>query len=400
MGSRTRANVVAWRAGIVAAMLATLACALMASTTLAATLAAGATATQAEREATLRGRSDAQLATLVARNEAEATRIGELLLSDDRRRDEILTERDVARGLLARFLADAYKQQSLGATMLGDLLASDSLHEAADRLRVAQVVGRHHDSLIRALDSAESTLQVSALERSQLIARLGAVQAALVDVRTEQSRRAVIRDEMLTEREAAQAVAADKKERAAAARVAATAPATGTLVASSPFVMSSGPPSAASIDTYLASKGSPMTGQGAAFMESGMRWRVDPRMLVAIAGAESNFGELICGPHNAWGWACPNDPADFGTWADGIDTVTRGLRNYYLDEGRTSVSLIQQKYCPVGAANDPTGLNSHWRDNVTRFLLEQGGNPAMVGPGPGIGSIVLPDFGGLGIAVD
>jgi len=179
-----------------------------------------------------------------------------------------------------------------------------------------------------------------------------------------------------------------------AAWVGTSAGAPGGLCASSPFIPAAGPPSAAGIDAYLASKGSPMTGHGAAFMASAMRWRVDPRLLVAISGAESSFGQVTCGPNNGWGWACPNDPADFATWAAGIDTVTEGLRNDYLDEGRTSVSLIQQKYCPVGAANDPTGLNSHWTDNVTKFLLEQGGNPAMVGPGPsGAGALQMPDFG-------
>jgi hypothetical protein len=125
---------------------------------------------------------------------------------------------------------------------------------------------------------------------------------------------------------------------------------------------------------------------------------VDPRLLVAIAGAESSFGQITCGPHNAWGWACPNDPAEFGTWAAGIDTVTEGLRRYYLDEGRTSVRLIHQKYAPNGAANDPTGLNSHWPRNVTKFLVELGGNPESVGAGPATGAALgLPDIGSLGI---
>jgi hypothetical protein len=142
-----------------------------------------------------------------------------------------------------------------------------------------------------------------------------------------------------------------------------------------------------------------MLGQGGAFVASGNRWRVDPRLVVAIAGAESNFGQVTCGPNNAWGWSCPNDPEDFATWAAGIDTVTRGLRTYYLDEGRTSVVLIQQKYAPSQAANDPTGLNDNWVGNVTKFLLEQGGNPMAIGPGPS-GGAGLPDLGGLGLLGD
>jgi hypothetical protein len=365
---------------------------LLACAQLAASLAGAAEATTPTREQVLRSRTDAQLAELATRWDAEATRIGELLLADDAHRDELRHDEDVAQGEIARFLADAYKGGETGG-LLAELLASGSLQEATDRVQIAEVITDHHRSLLRQLDRAETQLEVSELERTQLIAKLSAAQAILADVTTEQARRTAHRAEVAADREAARQAAAEKTAREQAASQAAVP---GGLVSSSPFVFGGGVASAAGIDAYLASKASPMTGQGAAFMASGQRWSVDPRLLVAIAGAESNFGQITCGPNNAWGWACPNDPADFATWAAGIDSVTSGLRQYYLDEGRTSVSLIQQKYCPVGAANDPTGLNNHWATNVTRFLVEQGGNPAMVGPGPSAGALQLPSFGSLG----
>lgn len=157
------------------------------------------------------------------------------------------------------------------------------------------------------------------------------------------------------------------------------------------------PPSAAAIDAYLASKGSPMAGQGAAFVASGGRWQLDPRLLVAIAGAESSFGQITCAPFNAWGWGCPNGPYRFTSWADGIDTVAKGLRTNYLAEGRTSVAAINLKYAPIGAANDPTGLNNHWTVNVSRFLVEQGGNPNDVDLDGVAGTIPLGPVGGAAI---
>ncbi|MCW2920670.1 MAG: conjugal transfer protein [Thermoleophilia bacterium] len=361
-----------------------------------------------QRDAELRAMSDAELNRQVTTIETEATAIGERMLRSDFRRDAIVRERDVARRMLGEFMAESYKQGSVGGDVITQVLSAGSLSEAADRARVADAVGSYHLSLVDSLDTAEVNLDVSAVERARLITKLSYIQSQLVDLRSEQQRRDAIRSAHAEAREQQQAEAEQRridKERAAAAATASlagslaasTGGAPGALVSSSPFVAASGPPTAAGIDAYLASKGSPMTGQGAAFMASAIRWRVDPRLLVAISGAESSFGQVTCGPNNAWGWACPNDPADFATWADGIDTVTEGLRGYYLDEGRTSVSLIQQKYCPVGAANDPTGLNSHWSQNVTKFLLEQGGNPAMVGPGPsGAGALQLPDFGLLG----
>jgi hypothetical protein len=33
------------------------------------------------------------------------------------------------------------------------------------------------------------------------------------------------------------------------------------------------------------------------------------------------------------------------------------------------ILFLQRRYCPIGAKNDPTGLNKNWERNVKRFLL-------------------------------
>lgn len=132
------------------------------------------------------------------------------------------------------------------------------------------------------------------------------------------------------------------------------------------------------IDAYLEGKKSPMAGSGAAFIAAGEKYGIDPRFVVAIACSESACGKVTCGgagSHNAWGWGCPNSPKRFDSWADGFETVSKGLKEGYIDEGRTSVKKIQEKYAPSNAANDPTGLNNHWVKNVTKFLTEMGGDP-------------------------
>jgi hypothetical protein len=40
-----------------------------------------------------------------------------------------------------------------------------------------------------------------------------------------------------------------------------------------------------------------------------------------------------------------------------------------------TLAQIQQKYCPIGVANDPTNLNSNWLKNVRIIYAEMGGNP-------------------------
>lgn len=142
------------------------------------------------------------------------------------------------------------------------------------------------------------------------------------------------------------------------------------------------------LDAYLASKASPLAGHGVDLMRSAVRYNIDPRLIVAISGAESTFGVITCAPYNAWGYGCPNGPVHFASWADAIDTVAHGLRANYLDDGLTSVAAIHLRYAPPAAANDPTGLNYAWPVNVSRFLVEQGGNPANVeGPGTGAAAV-------------
>jgi len=37
----------------------------------------------------------------------------------------------------------------------------------------------------------------------------------------------------------------------------------------------------------------------------------------------------------------------------------------------TFIPLLGNRYCPVGADNDPTGLNRHWVKNVTKFYNQE-----------------------------
>ncbi len=39
----------------------------------------------------------------------------------------------------------------------------------------------------------------------------------------------------------------------------------------------------------------------------------------------------------------------------------------YIGAGKKTIAQIQEVYAPVGAANDPKSLNSHWRMGVTKY---------------------------------
>jgi len=146
-------------------------------------------------------------------------------------------------------------------------------------------------------------------------------------------------------------------------------------VASAPAGTSS-PVTGAQLDAWMAKKnpGSPLVGLGDVFVREGEKNGIDPRALVSIARAESSLGSDpgARSRNNAFGWG-PHQT--FASWEDNIATVARGLKAGYLDEGRVTLAQIQAKYCPVGAANDPTNLNSNWLRNTTALYAELGGDP-------------------------
>jgi hypothetical protein len=136
-------------------------------------------------------------------------------------------------------------------------------------------------------------------------------------------------------------------------------------------------PDAPTIDAFLTAHGSPMAGNGAAFVAAGEQYGVDPAFLVAISGAETSFGQLLYSKngdectYNAFNWFFgPTWPrSDFSSWSEGISRVAQGLAGpMYYGAGLYSVDAIAPRYCPDGTAN--------WVSNVTAFLTALGGNPA------------------------
>lgn len=121
------------------------------------------------------------------------------------------------------------------------------------------------------------------------------------------------------------------------------------------------------IDSFLGTEHSPIAGDGSVFFSNGATQDVDPRLIVAIAGAESSFGTnwAACSPSgfNAWSWFwngnCANSP--FSSYAEGIAVVTRGIRRGYLNKGYTTIGRIESRYCASGCGG--------WTNNVTTFYV-------------------------------
>jgi hypothetical protein len=135
------------------------------------------------------------------------------------------------------------------------------------------------------------------------------------------------------------------------------------------------PGDATGIDAMLARAGSPLQGEGATFVREATAAGLDPRALVAIAAHETILETY--GPaqaiHNPFGLG-PNIP--FPTDADAIARAASTLASGYIGEGRTAIPEIGAKWAPVGASNDPGGLNDNWTAGVGAYYSALGGDPS------------------------
>lgn len=135
------------------------------------------------------------------------------------------------------------------------------------------------------------------------------------------------------------------------------------------------PKDAAGIDRVLAADGSPLAGEGATFVAAADAAGLDPRALVAIAAHETllaRYGpsQQIRNPFGLGpGWT-------FASWAGAITTAADVLHRGYLSEGLITIPLIAAKWAPVGAENDPGGLNVHWTTGVGTYYAALGGDPS------------------------
>ena len=117
-----------------------------------------------------------------------------------------------------------------------------------------------------------------------------------------------------------------------------------------------------------------------AFNEAGARYGVDPKALAAIAMHETGNGTspAFLKKNNAMGISNSEGPVAMGSVEQSIDKMASLLGNAeggpYRD--RDQISEIAGKYAPVGAENDPRGLNKFWTDGVASNYRALGGDPS------------------------
>jgi len=116
--------------------------------------------------------------------------------------------------------------------------------------------------------------------------------------------------------------------------------------------------------------GGKLSGTAKDFIAAGQKFDLNPLFLAAIAQHETGNGtsRAIQEKNNVAGMMGPNGLRTYGTMQESIEAMASNLRRNYLNQGLSSISQIGAKYAPVGASNDPTGLNNHWVTGVTKKL--------------------------------
>ncbi len=106
------------------------------------------------------------------------------------------------------------------------------------------------------------------------------------------------------------------------------------------------------LSAYLEQYNSPLADHAQTFINQADANHLDWKMVAAISGVESDFGEAIPPySYNAWGFGVyGSNVLGFTSWDDGITVVSTALRQEYMDNrGATNIYQIGATY-----ATDPS----------------------------------------------
>jgi len=112
---------------------------------------------------------------------------------------------------------------------------------------------------------------------------------------------------------------------------------------------------------FLDKYNSPLAQYSNVFVKKADDYNLDWRLVASISGVESTFGKHIpYNSYNGWGWGVYGDNVIyFSSWEDAIDTVSKGLRENYLNKWKaTDIYEIGRIYA----------ASPRWAGNVTYFM--------------------------------
>lgn len=118
-------------------------------------------------------------------------------------------------------------------------------------------------------------------------------------------------------------------------------------------------PQAKILAAYFKKYNSPLEYHAQDFIDAAREYDLDWKLVPAIAGVESTFGKFIPGGFNGWGWGVYGTQAVYFTsWREGIFTVSKGLKENYINKGLTNPYAMNRLY-----ATSP-----YWGGKVNYFI--------------------------------
>jgi hypothetical protein len=118
------------------------------------------------------------------------------------------------------------------------------------------------------------------------------------------------------------------------------------------------------IRQYLDYWNSPLVPYSNLIVETADKYQLDFRLITAIAQQESNLCKIIPpGSNNCWGWGIhEKGTLGFSSYSEGVEEVSRGLREEYLNRGYSTIEEIMGKYTPLSKGS--------WAEGVNKFMSE------------------------------
>jgi len=131
------------------------------------------------------------------------------------------------------------------------------------------------------------------------------------------------------------------------------------------------------LQAYLQQYNSPLADHAKTLVQQADANNIDWRMVAAISGVESTWGEAIPPySYNAWGYnVYGSNVRRFASWDDGITVVSTDLRQIYINErGATNIYQIGATYAasPTWAARVQNNM-----DAIDQFAANYDTKPAL-----------------------
>lgn len=114
-----------------------------------------------------------------------------------------------------------------------------------------------------------------------------------------------------------------------------------------------------------------LKGKGATIIKASRDNNICPIFFTAVLMHESASGtsKFARERNNVAGIYRNKGYCRFGTVNECISFTAKLLGGKLYGGGRNNtIGRVQTIYCPVGADNDPRGINKYWRDGVTRYM--------------------------------